>query len=414
MTRRLRAAMTSRALLAVALLLAAVSTACGSTAYGGAPVKTNLPLTVERNGFTVSLVSVVTTTTASLVTVHISKVPGAAGPQLDAYAGMSREDVTLEGLDWKGPYNGEYKPLFDGSELVSVEEALELAPIRATGPDVQLTYRGLRFFSPVDGAPQVVVGGPWSFMFSPSVAQSVTSTQVAVNNAVAADDVVFSIDTVTFEPTQTLVRYRVASSQPGDLEINSVVARLADGTFVIPDRVERVDQGWQAYFAPLPSGAAVTLMLQPLLREVQQPLQLRFALDGRAIAAARAGDRVSVRAAIVVGGETLSVDNLIKGDGQFTLEVSNATPDRGGRVLPRFPTHAKPVTLTDDRGTTYTMVAAQSNFNKSDPVTMWAGGSSFVFAGELPAQVKELRLQVDDYGLQLRGPWAIVIAPPAQ
>ena len=156
----------------------------------------------------------------------------------------------------------------------------------------------------------------------------------------------------------------------------------------------------------------MTLVLQPLLRQVPQSLDIAFKVNGRAIAAARAGDRVPVQAAIAAGGEALLVTELTKENGRFTVQINNNEPNRGGRVLPRFPNHGTPAALTDDLGNTYALVGAHTNFNKADPVTMWAGGSSFAFAGEVPENAKLLKLHVEEYGLQLRGPWETVIQVP--
>ena len=247
---------TRRLLTCVAISMMLISivlatSGCGAAAEGESATDTRLPIRVTQGGFTVSLETMSTTNRATLVTFRIEKTQDAEGPAIEAYVGMQRSDLEFEGLSWNGGHNGELKPVFSGNSIVGFEETLELAPLNSSEGVMRITYSHLRFQSSIPGDPQTLVPGPWTFSFSPSAASNVDAKVLASLGAVDAEGVVFSVDKVTLEPMQTVVDYRVEASESGALEVNHVVARFPDGSYVIPDRTEMTDNGWQAYYYSL-------------------------------------------------------------------------------------------------------------------------------------------------------------------
>jgi hypothetical protein len=376
---------------------------------------------VSDSGYTISLTAVDTTSTATVLTFNINQDPHTTGPGLDHYGGSVPTDFSLTRLAWNGEHLGEVRTNFDRNRLtgdpvlLSVDEELEFAPISDLRPQVTITWNRLRFDPLTPDDQTQLVAGTWSFTFAPLISgQSAASTQLATPGLAQAQDITFAVDAVTLDLTQTVVDYRVESSRPGAMEVTGIVARLKDGTLLLPDRTDKTERGWRAFFPPFPPAQRVALILQPLLQQVVQPLDVRVGVDGRALATAKVGQRVSMHAAVVAVGEQLSLDEFSKDAGKFTLRFTNKQAQHAGTVLLRFPDGSEEVTLTDDQGNTYTMTAASTNFGKSDPLTMWADGSSFTFAGALSANAKLLTLHLRSYGRQVAGPWEVALEVPAK
>lgn len=406
-------------LLTILIALLALTTACSrGAASGQAPTEQALPLSASSSGFTVSLTNVEATSERTVLTFRITDTDSAAEPAIDAYAGLTPPDLTLEGLAWGGPYSGSYRPIYDATStsqpppVVAAEEIVELGPVARPEQPVSVSFARLRFMPAVGDRPAILVEGTWTFRFTPATLGALRSTKLAVRKAIEAQGVTFAVDEVVLDRLRATVRYRIEASWPGGVEQTGIVARLSDGTLLVPDRTNPVENGYLAVFPPFPAGQDVALALAPILVEEPGSLAITFPVNGRVIAGGVPGAQFPVNTALDVAGEQLTVAAIDLEEGGFSIRVRNIQPGQAGTVLLRFP-GKNSVTLTDDRGNFYQLNGAATNFGKSDPLTTWADGSSFSFTGAIAADVTLLTLRVDGYGRQLRGPWETIITVPS-
>lgn len=389
------------------------------TATGQSPADQALPVSVKASGFTVSLTAVEATSERTVLTFRITDADLSATPAIDAYAGLTPLDLKLQGLAWDGPYIGSYHPVYDTLStaqpppIVAAEEVLQFGPVAKSSQPVSISFTRLRFMSPATDQPVALVDGDWTFQFAPDKVGELISTRLAVGASSAAQGITFLVDEVVLDRRQATVRYRIEASRPRDFEDTGIAARLSDGTLVVPDRANPVENGYLAVFPPLPVGQSITIALAPILIEESVPLALAFPVDGREVADGMPGDQIPVSASFGVAGERITVEGISLEEGGFSIRAVNRQPNQLGTILLRFPGKGS-VNLTDNLGNSYTLNGASTNFGKSDPLTTWADGSSFSFAGTIPTEATLLTLRVDGYARQLRGPWTVTVDIPAE
>lgn len=399
----------------VAVLVTTLVVGCGNNTDGQAPTAGRLPLVSASSGIVVKLTSVESTDVATNLVFRIEDEHPNAPPSLDGFEPPTPADVDLQGLTWSGPGMGSVKPMLAEASpaapqpLIGYELTLLLGPVEDPNQPVVVTFRNLTFAQPSTGRGMHQVAGEWRFMFTPAGLGSFPTSRLPLGARLEAEGVVFHVDEIVVGPTDTRVVYRIDAPGASRVEPTGIVARLPDGSFVHPSQIDVRDGAYHATFPPFAPGSVVTISLSPPLVEIPARAQIVFPVDG---GAARASHRelLPVNVPATVAGERLLVTDIVLQENTFTIRVRNDTPGTEGRILLRIP--GSGATLTDDRGNRYLLVAATSNFGKSDPVTMWADASSFTFAGPIDPAATRLTLRVESYGRQLRGPWQMPIRMP--
>lgn len=398
------------ALLIVLLILVG----CGRRVAGEAPTTPGLPITAIDAGIAVTLVGVDQLSDHLSLTFRVESREADGGPPILGFRGISPMDVNLAGASWTADHVDTLHPVVDSTTtpaaVIAYEDSLPLASLQGPSQSIMVTITTLRFNSSSADQPVQQVHGTWQFTFTPADLTQAPLRRLEPGLRANADGLTFILDSVESTGTQTVVTYHVDSVRPGRLEMPDLIAQTSDGSFTRPLRISQAGRQHVAIFGSLPSGATVTFALSPTLAEVSQPAELTFPVDGHALAASASGQLIPIGTTGRVGGDQLAVVDVARETNTFDIRVGNREPNHGGRVLLYMPGTA--VTLSDNLGNSYHLSKASTNFSKSDPLTMWADGSSFTFAGQLSPNASQLTLHVQSYGYQLRGPWLLKLQMP--
>lgn len=396
------------------LLVFSLLAACGPAESQSAS-DTVFPITKTSNGFTVSLQSVTPTQNQTLVALRIEDARPEEEPDLRSFEGLLPvRDLELRGLDFaEGNYAGSTTAISGESDdataptIVAYRHEFPLAPVDEDTRDVRIIVKTLRFEAPDPSDPPIVIEGDWTFEFDIAALPTADFTRMQVGKTENVDGVSFTIDAIDLGTTETVVHYLLTSNTEGHLERTNLVAQLEDGTFKVPARVEQRGDRYTAYFEPLAAESSVKFVMPAVVVEVREPVSITFPVQTPLSGEQQIGHVDNIADESV---EVVSVTNEFpkeaREDPAFLVRVENAEPGQGGRILPGMPLGEQAVRATDDLGNEYAGVRAATNLEKSDLVTMWAGGSSFTFEGTLPAGVTELTITLDSYG-KLIGPFEL-------
>jgi hypothetical protein len=396
------------------LIIATMATACANNAAGQAQTSPELPITVTDSGFTVSLVDIHSTQDTTLATFRIQKTQLADPPALSDFTGFLPTDVNLTGASLVNGMSGDLHPIAAGGstppQISAIEDTLHLQIEDASQP-ITIAIKDLPFSGASSSQRPTTISGGWTFTFQLSSANQTPSKTVQLADQVQAEGVAFSIDQITVSTLQTLVSFQVHSQGPGRVKTTGMVAELTNGSIISPTQIRQSGDHNIAIFGALPTSEKVTFALTPILLEVAGPVSVSFAVDALAVMQSNVGDSIPLQSSAVVHSEHLSVTDITRTDKGFAVDVSNDEPNHQGRVLLHVP--GSSVTLTDDLGNQYHMVKTMTNLDKSGPLTMWAGESSYMFAEPLASNASRLTLTEAACGYLLRGPWNLSVLLPS-